>query len=264
MRSPLLSAPSLPGRWPRAAARTRTRDRRQLPAGPAVSTIDRKLSWIRGSSANSGWKAVTTTGPWRQHTGCPSTVARTSTPVPTRSTNGARMNTACTGSGRRRRRRPGRPRTSRPGGRTRCGARRCRWRRSCAGRAARRARPRPAGSSRRRSPAPAGPRRAARPAGRRAAGSPAAATSWSTRRRAGPARRPARARRACAPRACGRRGELRMSTCRPTAPWSARTPMVRSVTSRGRRRSTSSDSISSPRMAAPRPRLTLASTSGLV
>ena len=35
----------------------------QLPAGPAVSTIDRKLSWIRGSSANSGWNAVTTTDP---------------------------------------------------------------------------------------------------------------------------------------------------------------------------------------------------------
>ena len=49
------------------------------------------------------------------------------------------MNTAWNGSAPEPRRRPGRSRRSRPGGRSRCGARRCRWRRSGAGRAGRRA-----------------------------------------------------------------------------------------------------------------------------
>ena len=53
-------------------------------------------------------------------TGWPSTAARTSTSVAVSAIHGARMNTACTGVAVDRR---GRPRTSAPGGRTRCARR---------------------------------------------------------------------------------------------------------------------------------------------
>ncbi|GBD46519.1 hypothetical protein HRbin41_01347 [bacterium HR41] len=43
---------------------------------------------------SSGWKAIATVAPWRTATGWPLTLASTSTPVPTSSTHGARMNTA--------------------------------------------------------------------------------------------------------------------------------------------------------------------------
>ena len=82
-------------------------------------------------------------------------VASTSTSGPAYSTTGARMNTAWTRLGAQGRRPPGRTRTSRPGGRSRCGARSCRWPRSAVGRAGRRAPSRPAGSSRRRCRRPA-------------------------------------------------------------------------------------------------------------
>ena len=52
----------------------------------------------RESSVSSGWNAVARTRPSRIATGCPSYSARTSTPAPTRSTQGARMKIARRGS----------------------------------------------------------------------------------------------------------------------------------------------------------------------
>ena len=62
---------------------------------------------MRGSPPTSGWNDVAISGPWRTATILPAaapalgssvTRASTSTPPPTDSTQGARMNTACTGS----------------------------------------------------------------------------------------------------------------------------------------------------------------------
>ncbi len=55
----------------------------------------------RESSVSSGWKAQSSTSPWRTATGCPSTSARTSTAGPCSSIHGARMKTARIGSGPR-------------------------------------------------------------------------------------------------------------------------------------------------------------------
>ena len=65
--------------------------------------------------------------PSRTSTGSPSSSASTSTPGPSSCTRGARMKTPC--SGRSRRRARGRPRSWRPGDRTRCGRPRGRPRR---------------------------------------------------------------------------------------------------------------------------------------
>src|SRR6201999_100404 len=60
----------------------------------ALVIIAMNIAWKRGSSVSSGWKAEASTPPSRIATGCPSQEARTSTPSPVRSTQGARMKTA--------------------------------------------------------------------------------------------------------------------------------------------------------------------------
>ena len=126
--------------------------------------------------------------PWRAATGWPSCSASTSTPSPTRSIQGARMNTP---GQRLRTRRPDRPapRSWPPGGRRRCAARRGRSGRGSAGRAGRRRRRGRAGSCRRRCRTAAPRRRAGRgsapPARRRPS-----AWSWSSTRRPGSPARP--------------------------------------------------------------------------
>ena len=114
---------------------------------------------------------------------CRRRAASTSTPRPARSTTGARMNTAWNGAPSSPPPR-GRSRSCRPAGRTRCGGRRCRARRSCADRHGRRARSWPAGSCPRTCRARAGRRAAARRSGRAGPTSRAAST-WSSTRRPG-------------------------------------------------------------------------------
>ena len=184
------------------------------------------------------------TAPWRQSTGWPSTVASTSTSGPA-ALDERRPDEH--GAERLRRRAPsarGRPRRSRPGGRRRCGARRCRRRRSSAGRPARRGSRHRAGSCPRRCRGPAARRPAARPAGRTGRPTRAASTSWWTRRRAAPGRRPRRGRRACGPRAAQRRARAGSAAWAAKAPCRASTPTFtwgprcehRALRLRGRRR----------------------------
>ena len=203
--------------------------------------------------------------------------ASTSTPAPTRSTSGARMNTAWNGvvePGARR----GRPRSCRPGGRSRCGARRCRWRRSCAGRAGRRAPRWPAGSSRRRCRTPA-----CRRARRSASGSNRPDDVEQHRHRRGLAaghhqRVDAVELGGCADlRRRRRRARAARRACAANAPCSASTPTVTRPSPGGSEpvaghgacyqpRSASAGSSSSipmPVIGAPRPRLTLARMCGV-
>ena len=127
----------------------------------------RNMRWIRASSPSSGWNAEASSRPCRAATGVPSaSAASVSTPAPSRSMAGARMNTARNGP-------PSRPATARSRsklsswGRRRCAAPRCPSRRgpaaaNCPGRLR-------AGSCRRRCRRPAGPPvcgGAAAPAGR--------------------------------------------------------------------------------------------------
>src|SRR5690606_422808 len=62
---------------------------------PDARTRSTKNEWTRASPPTSGWNAVATSGPCRTATILPTagSRARTSTPAPTSSTQGARMNT---------------------------------------------------------------------------------------------------------------------------------------------------------------------------
>ena len=163
-------------------------------------TISRNCSCSRRSPASSGWNDAASTRPWRPSTGRRRASASTSTPAPTGSTRGARMNTPWNGS-------PLEP------GHVEVGLEavdlaavavaahgRGRWRRSCAGRA------RPSSTSVASRIMPAQVPNTGRPSASRrraASNSPddrAASTSWWTRRRASRGRRRRRGRRACGPR----------------------------------------------------------------
>ena len=184
--------------------------------------------------------------------------------------HGARMNTAgerlAAEAGRRR----GRPRTSRPGGRRRCGARVMSMapKRALIGAAVEDLagqQDHPGAGAE----APACRRRAARRSGRTGPTTRAASTSSWTRRRAARAHR-----RRPGPRATDRdrrraelsRGRRRARGRRPAtrgrrpSTWG---PRARSLTSPDRRAARSTLSASSPRMASPRPRLTLATMAGV-
>ena len=110
-------------------------DRRPLAMPGQADPPSRDRGTARGAACRRsapGWNAATRKRPSRASTGWPSTSASTSTSGPASSIHGARMKTARSGSPRPRRR--GRSRTTRPGGRRRCGARvtstRPRWSRS--------------------------------------------------------------------------------------------------------------------------------------
>ena len=179
---------------------------------------------------------------------------------------------------RRARRRRAAPRTTRAGGRSRCGAR-CT---SSTPSGAWSARPSTTSRASRISPAQVAERRHAVARARRAAARAAptcraACRSWSTRRRAGRARRPRRARSGRATSTASTPSASSTSRARGTPP-AARGPRLHAPfhleASRRRGRHgarhqprsasfTSSVSISSPRIASPRPRDTLATIVGV-
>ena len=182
-------------------------------------------SWRRRSSDSSGWNAATMTGPWRHSTGWPSTVAQHLDAVADPLDDGARMNTAWNGR-RRARRRRGRPRTSRPGGRSALRrtamsiAPKLRWSARPSSTSRRQQDHPRAGAERRHAVA-----RGARPAARTARTTRAASTSWSTRRPAcTSASTPARSAGVRDLDAARRRASAQHVACAANAPCSARTP----------------------------------------
>ena len=146
--------------------------------------------------------------------------------------------------------------------------------RSSAGRAGRRRPRRPAGSGPRRCRRPGARRRAPWPAARASPRTRAASTWWSTRRRAGRSRRGRRGRRAADRPGCRRRGQRarRGARRRRLAARGRRSPPggTSAAAAHGHRayqprsaRCVSRVPISRPGIAAPRPRLTLATICGV-